>query len=87
MPDCINARARRTPNPMDIGVPEAVRQLDGEGGWDHGTTGGWPDMPTYRALRRAIEMGYVERSSIYGAECWRLTDEGIRFRKDLSDGQ
>ena len=69
----------------DIGVPAAVRQLDREGGWDHENSGGWPDLPTYRALRRATEMGYVERSSAYGSECWRLTDEGIQFRRELDD--
>lgn len=70
----------------DIGVPEAVRQLDPDGGWDHETTGGWPDMPTYRALRRAEEMGYVQKGVSFDILHWRLTDEGIQFRKELERG-
>lgn len=69
---------------VDIGVPAAVRQLDPDGGWDHETTGGWPDMPTYRALRRAVAMGYVEQGVAFDVLYWRLTDEGIQFRKEIS---
>jgi len=69
----------------DAGVPAAIRQLDSGGGWDSETTGGWPNAPTYRALRRAAEMGYVERSSTYGVPCWRLTNEGIQFRRELDN--
>lgn len=63
----------------------AVRQLDPEGGWDHETTGGWPDMPTYRALRQAEEMGYVEKDVAFDIMHWRLTGEGIQFRKELEN--
>jgi hypothetical protein len=74
------------PSVRIVGVPAVVLQLDCNGGWDHETGGGWPDMPTYLALRRAEEMGYVERSSAYGAACWRLTDEGIKFRREVKRG-
>lgn len=66
-------------------VADAVRQLDPEGGWDHETTGGWPDMPTYRALRQAEELGYVEHGVSFDIDHWRLTDEGIQFRKGLEN--
>jgi hypothetical protein len=62
---------------------DAIRQLDAEGGWDHETTGGWPDLPTYRALRRAEEVGLVERGVSFDIMNWRLTDEGIQFRSGL----
>jgi hypothetical protein len=41
-------------------------------------------MPTYRALQQACNTGHVEHSTAYGAESWRLTDEGIALRRSLS---
>lgn len=75
-----------SPKLNEVSVLAAVRQLDPDGGWDHETSGGWPDMSTYRALQQAVEAGYVERSSAYGAECWRLTDEGMQVRKGFANG-
>lgn len=66
-----------------MSVEEVVKKLDAEGGWDHETTGGWPDIQTWRALRNAETHGYVEKSTAYGAECWRLTEAGIEFRASL----
>jgi hypothetical protein len=65
-------------------IEAAIRQLDPDGGWNHQTIGGWPDIATYRALQQAVDAGQVEHSAAYGAECWRLTDEGIALRRSLS---
>lgn len=69
--------------PLPPEVVRAVKALDPDGGWDHETTGGWPDMALWRDLRRAEDGQYVERSTAYGIECWRLTDEGIALRAAL----
>jgi hypothetical protein len=65
-------------------IVAAIRQRDADGGWNHETLGGWPDMATYRALQRAVDAGQIEHSAAYGAECWRLTDEGVALRRSLS---
>lgn len=62
----------------------AIKQLDPDGGWDHETSGGWPSMETWYGLRDAAHEGYVEQSTAYDVECWRLTDEGITFLKEMS---
>jgi hypothetical protein len=65
-------------------IVAAIRQLDPNGGWNHETIGGWPDMATRRALQQAINVGQVKHSAACGVECWRLTGEGIALRRSLS---
>lgn len=68
---------------MTIGVASALLSLDPDGGWDHEKGNGWPTMSLFRDLRAAADAGYVQESTAYGSECWRLTDEGMRVRKAI----
>lgn len=70
-------------NGMPPKIVAAIRSLDPDGGWDHETIGGWPSMQLWRDLRDAESLGFVERSSAYGVECWRLTEEGIQMRSEM----
>jgi hypothetical protein len=67
-----------------IGLTAAVLEMDPDGGWNHETTGGWPSLGLYSDLCRAVGAGLIETSTAYGAVCWRLTEEGIRFRSGIA---
>ncbi len=70
-------------NIPDDSIRVAVLALDPEGGWDHETMK-WPSTELWRHLVNAEIAGYVERSTAYGTECFRLTDEGMALRARMS---
>lgn len=73
-----------TPPTRKAEMRKAIRYLDENGGWDHAC----PRMDAaqiYGGLHYCEDTGWIERSSAYGVECWRLTDEGIALRKAIGD--